>query len=35
MFDALIHHMNDALGVQRSRHFTTPMEVPSWLSKAS
>lgn len=35
MFDALIAHMNDALRVERSRNFTTQMEVPTWLSQAS
>ena len=35
MFTALISNMNDALRVERTRNFTTPLEVPSWLSKAS
>lgn len=35
MFAALIAHMNQALSVQRRHDYTTPMEVPSWLSKTS
>lgn len=35
MFSALIHHMNDALRIDRERTFTEPMEVPTWLSQAS
>jgi hypothetical protein len=32
MFDALVSHMRDALGVRRSSTFDLPMEVPSWLT---
>lgn len=35
MFTALINNMNDALRVERARQFTTPLEAPAWLSKAS
>ena len=32
MFDALIHHMNNALTIQRHTDHTTAMELPSWAS---
>lgn len=35
MFTSLIHHMNDALRIERSRDFNERIEVPSWLSQAS
>ena len=36
MFAALVAHMNDALLIDRQRAaFTTPMEVPPWLSRTS
>lgn len=35
MFDALIAHMNEALGVQRRHDYTQKMEVPSWLCATS
>ena len=31
MFDRLVQHMNDALGIKRTNPFTNPQEVPSWL----
>jgi hypothetical protein len=31
MFDALLKHMNDALGVRSGQEFETEMEVPAWL----
>jgi hypothetical protein len=31
MFDALVQHMNDALGVRRAVAFTTTEELPGWL----
>jgi hypothetical protein len=32
MFDALVLHMRDALGIRRSQSYATPVEVPAWLS---
>lgn len=32
MFDRLVHHMNDALSIQRSESFDKPVEVPSWVT---
>jgi hypothetical protein len=32
MFTALVAHMNDALHLQSDREFSTPEEVPLWLS---
>lgn len=32
MFDALLHHMTDALRIQRHTDHTTRIEVPSWLA---
>lgn len=32
MFDSLLHHMNDALAIQRHTDHTTRMELPSWAS---
>ncbi len=32
MFDALVSHMGDALAVRRTSDYTTPTEVPAWLS---
>jgi hypothetical protein len=32
MFDALVAHMNDALGIRRTQDFDVPTEVPAWLS---
>lgn len=31
MFDALVRHMNDALGIERP-NYDTPMEIPAWLA---
>lgn len=31
MFDALVAHMNDAMGVQRTREYPNAVEVPSWV----
>lgn len=33
MFERLVHHMNNALHLER-REFTTKMEVPAWLSQS-
>lgn len=30
MFDALVAHMNQALGIERDARYETPMEVPPW-----
>ena len=35
MFDALVLHMRDALGIRRSDPFNTPVEVPAWLNGRS
>jgi hypothetical protein len=32
MFDALVAHMGDAMHIDRTRGYTTPVEVPTWLS---
>jgi len=32
MFDALVAHMTDAMAIDRSTTYRTPVEVPSWLS---
>jgi len=32
MFDALVLHMGEALHIDRTRGYTTPVEVPAWLS---
>lgn len=32
MFDALVLHMQDALGIRRGDPFVTPVEVPAWLA---
>jgi len=32
MFDALVAHMQDAMGVRRGVTYTKPVEVPAWLS---
>jgi hypothetical protein len=32
MFEALVHHMNDALNVMPGTDYETPVEVPSWAS---
>jgi hypothetical protein len=32
MFESLVAHMNHAISIDQSTNFTTPMEVPSWLS---
>ena len=32
MFEALVKHMNDAIHIDQSSNYDTPMEVPSWLS---
>lgn len=31
MFDRIVHHMHDAMSIDRNRQFTTKEEVPSWL----
>lgn len=32
MFDSLVAHMGDALSIERTNHYTRPVEIPSWLS---
>jgi hypothetical protein len=32
MFESLVAHMNHAINIDQSTNFTTPMEVPTWLS---
>ena len=32
LFASLVAHMNDALGIQRTREYPDAVEVPAWLS---
>lgn len=33
MFSALVRHMNNAMAIERTHHYTQKAEVPQWLSK--